>query len=144
MGSARPRSRRANSANDGEGVHEGNRALERLSVHLEGPTTIGFDESAVEQIVGRERVSQVALMNSKLSLARDCVNFYEAGSGQEVIRIRLVHPSIRGHTNKPRYLVGCFRGLSQRCDEAHSQTTRFALKLTRKLFVISIRSRTFS
>jgi hypothetical protein len=35
-------------------------------------------------------------------------------------------------------LVSCFRGLSQRCDEAHSQATRLALKLTRELFVISI------
>ena len=30
------------------------------------------------------------------------------------------------------------------CDEAHSQTTRFALKLTPELFVISIALRTCS
>jgi len=31
--------------------------------------------------------------------ARRRVNFYEAGSGQEKNRGRLVHPSIRGHTS---------------------------------------------
>jgi hypothetical protein len=77
------------------------------------------------------------LSDSKLALPRARVNFYEAGSGQEVIRddwFTLLFEVIQRDSEAVIKVVASVNW----CDEAYSQDTRFALKLTPKLFVISI------
>src|ERR1700736_6196614 len=69
--------------------------------------------------------------------SRRRVNFYEAGSGQEVIRVdwfTLLFEVIQRDSVAIIIVVASLNW----CDEAHSQATRFALKLTHELFVISI------
>jgi hypothetical protein len=69
--------------------------------------------------------------------SRRRVNFYEAGSGQEVIRVdwfTLLFEVIQLDSLAIILVVASLNW----CDEAHSQATRFALKLRRELFVISI------
>lgn len=69
--------------------------------------------------------------------SRRPVNFYEAGSGQEVIRddwFTLLFEVIQLDSEAIIKVVASVN----RCDEAYSQDTRFTLKLTGKLFVISI------
>jgi hypothetical protein len=70
-------------------------------------------------------------------ISRRRVNFYEAGSGQEAIRVdwfTLLFEVIQRDSWAIIIVVASLNW----CDEAHSQATRFALKLTPELFVISI------
>src|SRR5947209_1291695 len=76
------------------------------------PTIVGRER--------RERVSQLTWCGEGCFDSRGRVNFYEAGSGQEVIRVDWFTLLFK----VTRVSQGCgvfFRGLSQRCDEAHSQ-----------------------
>jgi hypothetical protein len=73
--------------------------------------------------------------------SRRRVNFYEAGSSQEEIRVdwfTLLFEVIQLDSLAIIIVVASLNW----CDEAHSQDTRFALKLTPELFVISIDFRT--
>ena len=75
--------------------------------------------------------------------SRRRVNFYEAGSSQEEIWddwFTLLFEVIQLDSQA---IINVVASLNW-CDEAHSQDTRFALKLTPELFVISIDLRTCS
>ena len=75
----------------------------------------------------------------RLTLALACgrVNFYEAGSSQELIRFDWFTLLFEVIQLDRRSIIKVVASLNW-CDEAHSLTTRFALKLTLELFVISI------
>jgi len=70
--------------------------------------------------------------------SRRRVNFYEAGSGQEVMRVDWFTLLFKVTRINQRLGQLLFVASVNWCDEAHSQAPRFALKLTRELFVISI------
>ena len=75
--------------------------------------------------------------------SRRRVNFYEAGSSQEAVWVdwfTLLFEVIQ----LDRLAIIIVVASLNWCDEAHSQDTRFALKLTPELFVISIIFRTCS
>jgi hypothetical protein len=69
--------------------------------------------------------------------SRRRVNFYEAGSGQEEIRFDWFTLLFEVIQLDSLAIIKVVASLNW-CDEAHSQATRFALKLTPELFVISI------
>ena len=101
-------------------------------------------QSAAQQIVGRERRERVC----HRQLARNAVvsrrvNFYEAGSSQEEIWVDWFTLLFEVIQRDSRAIINVVASLNW-CDEAHSQATRFALKLTPELFVISIDLRTCS
>ena len=75
--------------------------------------------------------------------SRRRVNFYEAGSGQEAIRVDWFTLLFEVIQLDSLAIIIVEASLNW-CDEAHSQATRFALKLTPELFVISIALRTCS
>src|SRR5882724_265236 len=70
--------------------------------------------------------------------SRRRVNFYEAGSGQEVIRVDWFTLLFKV-TRITKDLVSCFSWPQSTVRRSSFSTARFALKLTRELFVISIR-----
>jgi hypothetical protein len=69
--------------------------------------------------------------------SRRRANFYEAGSGQEVIRFDWFTLLFEVIQLDSLAIIIVEASLNW-CDEAHSPATRFTLKLTRELFVISI------
>ena len=95
----------------------------RRNIHRTQTARNLWDTNDAQQIVGRERrerVSQLTWCGEGCFDSRGRVNFYEAGSGQEVIRVDWFTLLFK----VTRVSQGCgvfFRGLSQRGDEAHSQ-----------------------
>ena len=78
-----------------------------------------------------------------MTLPRGRVNFYEAGLSQEEIRVDWFTLLFEVIQLDSLAIIKVVASLNW-CDEAHSQDTRFALKLTVELFVISIALRTCS
>jgi len=101
---------------------------------------------AARHIVGPERrvrVSHHQNCGEGGLNSRRRVNFYEAGFSQEEIWddwFTLLFEVIQLDSQA---IVNVVASLNW-CDEAHSQATRFVLKLTPELFVISIDLRTCS